>query len=578
MPSFDSDPFSYLRARAMGEIASLNTGVGGFSYRAGDVVASSVAMLGGGYLIPVGNDTTGDGTPTNPYLTIDKAYTMAVAGKTVWLNGDPASPTDYRHATFLNIAKGVTIDAVRPWGASISSTTTAARAVNVAGTSGAAVIFGRIIIDGRGLCPASLTVSQQTTLMNLWLLGTRLRGFTQAGHSIAATSKVGLLYDSADVSNTTTDVLIGALLWTGADTGSSAIIRNSTGTISSQTGSTQAMWRIGATAAGVTAQITGNTFNLTVKSGLAGSGTHFCVLTENVVANVDRNTITVAGGTALRAVYPINLTPAISGTAYSISGSSANDNTLNHNALAGIILMLGQDVQGTVADGVTSTIEALRNVCTGSAAGVANALHGILAGGGVTATVKWNRVTTTALGLVDKVGQGCLFAANLVIDSSLTPLRLKGSQNGIYRQNTFIQSANYTGDFVLATNNDVPTVTNTVNALVEANIFYTPSLEAGGQFVNEAASQGVTYVANDYYGVGAATSAWSVGASNIVSLAAWQAAKEASALGVDPAFVAPEYTPSAASLVAGIARSASVLTDVRGRAYADPATIGAFAA
>ena len=33
MPSFDSDPFSYLRARAMGEIASLNTG-GGFSLAA----------------------------------------------------------------------------------------------------------------------------------------------------------------------------------------------------------------------------------------------------------------------------------------------------------------------------------------------------------------------------------------------------------------------------------------------------------------------------------------------------------------------------------------------------------------
>ncbi len=28
MPSFDSDPFSYLRARAMGKIASLNMGVG----------------------------------------------------------------------------------------------------------------------------------------------------------------------------------------------------------------------------------------------------------------------------------------------------------------------------------------------------------------------------------------------------------------------------------------------------------------------------------------------------------------------------------------------------------------------
>lgn len=548
---------------------SLNKG----GYRPG-VYVSSVAANG----IQIGNDTTGDGTPQKPYLTIDKGFTSTPAGQSLWLNGDPATPTDYRHATFLNITKAITIDAVRPWGASISSTTTAARAVNVAATSGAAVVFGAVIIDGRGLCPAAVSVGQQTTLMALTFNRTKLKDFTTSGLSMAVTSRISLSCLSADFSNTATDVSQGAISWLDASTGSSAVIKNCTGTINSQTGTTYGMIRIRGAVAGLPADVSDNNFTMVVKSGLAGSGVHHGILLENMIASADRNVLNLSGGSANHAIHGIVVTPSPAAPAYSITGSHANDNVVNHNGVSGIIVMLGQDVQGSAADGVSSTAEARRNACTGSATGQANGLHGILAGANITATVAANRISTTALALIDKVGSGCLFAANLCIDSTQASLRIKGAQNGRYRQNTFIEAAGYAGTFILGTNNDVPTVTNSAGCIVEGNIAYAPSLAAGGKFVSETASQDISYANNGYYAIGSATAPWTVDASNYANLAAWQGAHEASALGVDPAFVSPEYTPSAASLAAGIARSASVLTDVRGKAYADPATIGAFAA
>ncbi len=67
--------------------------------------------------IPAGNDSTGNGTQAEPYLTLAAGYATVAAGDRVLLNGDPASPASYVTSGETVLDRDVTVKAVNHLGA-----------------------------------------------------------------------------------------------------------------------------------------------------------------------------------------------------------------------------------------------------------------------------------------------------------------------------------------------------------------------------------------------------------------------------------------------------------------------------
>lgn len=539
------------------------------------IYVSSVAYGG----IPVGNDTTGAGTAVAPYLTIDKAYTVAAAsGKAILLNGNPAAPTDYRHATFLTAAKEILIDSVAPYGASISSTTTTTRVIHatVLGT----LALGRVTIDGRGVTPAIFTVPVGATPTTLRLRGTKFIGFTQSITNPSTLAK--LVLDASDCISTVTDVQAGGFYGFSIDVGSAITVTNCTFNITSQTAERGAVQFRG-NAAGMTANVSGNTISISIKPGLAGSGSHSGVVLYNFGSTVTGNTINVSGNVAGHNGFGVIVSPDPVGTAYPVTGSLIADNAITATTNGGIGVQLGQDVQGTGADAVVSAgCVVTRNSVASNPAGQAGSYHGILVGSpGISgASVSRNSVVTTGLALVDKVSTNTVWESNVTVDASGSHFRIKGAQGATFRHNTAIEKlAGYAGKMVQVTNNDVPTVTNTSGAAFTANSLYASGLAASGTMTSGETSQVITYLKNNYYGFSGAVSPFRTLGVNYASLAAWQAVVP-TATGVDPLMVnvaSGDFDLIASSPLSGrITRTA--LTDYAGSTFADPASAGAFEA
>ncbi len=102
-------------------------------------------------LLAAGNDTTGNGTASAPYATLAKALTVVADGGQIVLNGNPASPSIYAAATFYNITKGMKIDAVYPYGATLQATGAQTRVLNINPTAGQTIRTGKITIDANNM-------------------------------------------------------------------------------------------------------------------------------------------------------------------------------------------------------------------------------------------------------------------------------------------------------------------------------------------------------------------------------------------------------------------------------------------
>lgn len=551
----------------------LTPAVGEDLYAVADrIYASSVALNG----IPIGNDTTGAGTRANPYLTVDKAYTIATTGKAVLLNGDPATPTDYRHATFLTVAKAITIDSVVPLGAKISSTTTTTRVIHA--TILGALKLGEVIVDGQGLVPNLITVPVGASATTLQLYGTKFIGMTAAITNPSVNAKV--ILDARGCIATSSNVQCGGFYASSVDAGSSVSVVNCTFNVTDQTVE-RGVVQFRGNSAGMTAIVTGNTMNVTIKAGLAGSGSHSGVVLYNFVSTVADNEISVTGNVNNHKGFGIIVSPDAVGTAYSITGSSITDNAIYTPTKGGIGIQLGQDGQGSGADAVTSTGCIVRgNTVTSDAVGQAAAYHGILVGSpGMSGTVvSRNKVSTVDLALVDKVSTNTIWEANVTVNATSAHFRIKGAQNPTFRHNTAIEPvAGYVGRMVQITNNDIPVITNTVTATITANNFYASGMGTLGSMTTGDASQTATFTNNNYYGHTGATGPFNYNGVGYATLAAWQAVAP-TATGADPLMVnvaGANYDLTASSpLKARVTRT--TLLDYSGESYANPASIGAY--
>lgn len=485
------------------------------------VYVSSVSANG----IPVGNDGTGTGTRANPYLTIDAAYTAAAAGKVLLLNGDSSSPTDYRHATFLSVAKNLTIDSVVPYGAKISSTTTTARVIHasVLGT----LQIGKVIIDGRSLCPACITVPVGASATTLKLYGTSFVNYTDSITSPSALAKMVL--DARGCIATTSNAVSGGFYGASLDTGSSVSIVGCTFNVTDQSSlSGRGVVQFRANVASLPCTVSSNSITMAIKAGLTGSGQHGGIVLYNFGATVTDNTISVSGNVTNHSGTGIVVSPDPSGAALNVSNSIVSGNTVSVTCSAGgAVVRIGQDTQGSGADAATSTgIQVYSNTVIGSAAFAAAGGHGILAGCPAIsgAVIHSNAVNTIALALVDKVATSCEWHSNTVTNFTENAIRAKGSQGGHFHDNTATTStAGITDAVVFVTLNDLPSATNSTGVVIEDNSLTVPGLAASGRMVDVEASQSATFAGNDYNGFAGATNPFQNGASNYASLAAWQA-------------------------------------------------------
>jgi hypothetical protein len=526
--------------------------------------------------IPVGNDATATGSIANPYLTIDAAYTAAAAGKVILLNGLASAPADYRHATFLNISKAITVDAVTPYGASVSSTTTSSRAVNFSPAPGVVVNIGKIIIDGRGLCPSAVTNSGGAYTVNF--NATKFLNWTIYASNDNLTATFTINYTNViGISNNCRGFIYHNDLRTGAsitvDGADIRITNQNVATAATMVNLTAALSQT------VTASLKRVRGTVTLLPSLTGGGNHPGVHVYNIPnVLVEDCDISVTGNYGTRASYGIHISPSPDAAATSVAGYIVRRNRIFNGTTAGIGIVIGQDVQSAAVTGKVGAGTVSGNTITGSASAAVGGLHGILIGGGGAAAVSANWIENVGLGLVDKEGNGCVWYSNVIKDAGQSYIRLKGALNSTIAHNTCVASLGFTGTFVLATNN-VDNGTVNCTATVIGNNLYGDA--TNGPWVSVDASQAVTLSLNNHYGTGSLSATpWIYQGTTYSTFVAYKAAVETNALSVDPNFVglaAKNYNITVGSPLRGLVpANANYPTDYAGRSFAAPAAVGAY--
>lgn len=269
--------------------------------RSYDLYASSVLNAG----IPVGVDATGLGSSAYPFLTLDKAATTVSAGGHIYLNGDNASPTAYKHATRLQMGN-YELAAVEALGAKLQATTSTAEVLNVAPGAGGHARIGALIIDGQNANPQGVELSNsETATYQVTLNGTKIERTTYAG---IWTSNI-ICFGQLTLNDVVIDLADGATtVQHRLGAGASVTVNGGTFTNSSlSTGSFAALFDLRTVAAGTSASFTDVTADAVMKSTYAG-GSITGLLFENIAqVTISGGDISVDGSAAAKATNGLTI-------------------------------------------------------------------------------------------------------------------------------------------------------------------------------------------------------------------------------------------------------------------------------
>ena len=532
----------------------------------------SGASYGG---IPLGVDSTADGSAAAPYLTLSAALAAINPGQTILLNGDPASPTVYNLSAFFSVATGLSIDAVNPYGASIT-TSSSFYIFSIAPTNGEVVAFGKVILDGLNTAPVGVYLTPQTTLYNVYFNGTKLQNFTQIPvKSLGPDSKFRVYFKDAII--TGADTQAAYKFSSVADGG--IFVDGLTLTLTRQNAFAVYMMSVIATTQTVKHEVRRVVGRITIDDTLTSDHNHFVLRTVNcddiIYENNDIEVTTSGPRSCL-----IYVATAAAGL-YGRRAIIRNNRGLNGTA-GGMVITIGDDDAASAAFGFVNEGQVYDNLVYGTSASNAS-LHGIFIGSGSNSRAYRNWVENVGIGLVDKEGNGSLWYDNIVVNCKSSYQRQKGSDNCLMTHNTCIATPGYTGDMQDVAPN-VTTGNNGSGSSFVGNLYAALGLSAGSgagqvRFSAVAVNQNPTFVKNDYYSDTAiASGAWNYEASNYGTIAAWQAAHEADAINVNPQFInatTHNYDVQSTSIDI-VPANADVLTDYLGRAFASPASVGAY--
>ncbi len=545
--------------------------------------------------IPIGNDSTGDGSAAAPYLTFDKAITAANDGEVVLLNDGTYSPA----STFYSITKGLNVHSVTPYGATWLGIAGQSSVARSSCTTGCSITLGDInITPGDAVTTACIVLTAETTTYTLTMNGTICSGVQYMVNG-SGTTKANVNFNSAQFIGGATArsmLNIGAhgagavsfvnpvVTFTDSTTAGFGALATAYATTSAPTfTSSGAVVNVTAAPASLVSyfggvllnngyagySISGGSMNITAKIGNAFTQ---CKM---IVATYD---ITSAGA---------NIVDASNGTIHDI-GLSANCPLGGANILIGMDgdpLTLREHANNPNIYNVTIT----NSADFGGAVGIGHCIElGYQSGG----TVTRNSADYCQFGIVSKGMSGTpLYYSNLFTHVNAKVLFQKAGDGSQFWNNVDYED----GSASCIDGGGLLIVCRPALIWDEADATGTPG--TGGVWGNNIGYRqgGGSYTwlemdpscltcsiaglhNNNYYASDAVATSWVYGLTTYPSLVTWQAV-EPTALGVNPSFVsAPsnlQLNANSALIAAGLYNAATP-TDFVSILFANPPSVGAY--
>ena len=481
--------------------------------------------------LSVGSDG-GNGSADSPFLTLDRALTAANGGDEIKLNDG-----NYTPASTLTVSKSVSISSLTSFGATVTAAAGQSSIFKIANRS--TVTFGDVTLDANRTASACIDVSGQTQTCGLRLVGTNLLHAVNAGvDGGTGPTAVNITTNGATFSATGAKSFI-ALKNLAA--GAIKIIGGSV-TITNQAGDAGGVIDVDASAVGptvsvhsVTASITGDGENVRDYGSR-----HYGILLANVPnADVQGNTITISDPSQFATAVPV----CVWNDSYhplNASGATIANNTLRSLAAGGgMIIEVGFDGDpGAAFYGLSGNAKISGNTGIGDADSQAGGLHGIYVGWQAGGQVFDNLIQYADYAYCFKGDYGTTNVYdNRDLDTGAKIYYQKGGSGVAFYDNASVEEAGYNpwSVFVDAVPLRTGGTQDAFGGSAYGNTFETNNAEPRN--VDVLAGSSESFNDNTYeVGPGTGQGVWVYGGQTYYTLAAWQAAYEASAKGYVPVF------------------------------------------
>ncbi len=423
-----------------------------------------------GYI--VGNDTTGNGSSGNPYLTIAKAIAVAAnTGDTIYVNGV------LHLVNSLTINKAVNLQPTVALGTTIRTYNTT-RNLNISHALGGVNTIGAFILDQYyWIAPSSAQLAVQLTTgavkYTVVFQGTQMINCYQYGVGcISGSVLADVSFSSGCVISNNASVaayntgFINAILLNTISSGSLTV----TGTVSSpgltithtpgdsQTAAVMTMIALTSTGAAgaVTCSLSGLVINASTTNG-AGAKAFFGGIINNVRGfYLGNSSINFTSTNTLHTIDGFNIT-----TSGAVAGRGAQNAIVEYNTFTlntaggGHVCLIGEETPDGVKDNLTSGAIMRYNTVTGSDAAAVATLHGLMLGNNRNGQVYNNTISRVYIGVITKEGTGHVVHHNATskIPVNGQHLRAKAATSKFYL-NVCTADTSYTGTFISNTEND----------------------------------------------------------------------------------------------------------------------------
>lgn len=475
----------------------------------------------------VGADTNSGTSEATPKLTLDGAMSAAVNGDTIVINDGI-----YTSATFFSLTKGLTIRAETDYGVVLRRTGAQSRVLNV--NYAGSVTLGKIVLDAEGNAGTSpLSSSAAASATTLTLAGTKLRNAGAGAPSGALNStQLNLVVRDAILDG---DAPLGGLRATALASGFQDIdgLTFDTSAGAGASGSSCGAVMLFATATGVTMHV--RRVSGVWKSANAANA---AIVTRGVRGIIERNRgLRIVGTDTSAAVIKVE------NTSVQADNVVVRYNQGTNECPGQYLILVGTDIAGA-NDSKTNYPHVYRNDVAGTSA--ASLMHGIMLGNVKGGVVFANRVRKSAIPLLSKLQTERAYFDDNDVDESPTNtgsgcLRAKGSINTDFVGNRVrMSSGNLNPAAVINQDPTIPTFSAGVSII--GNHFYSPvQMDSAGIVGGSGDTSDGTFMLNNWMAPSYGVSAWVVGTTAYSSLAAWQSAKEATAVATDPTTRDPRF-------------------------------------
>lgn len=456
----------------------------------------------------VGNDSNSGLSKAAAKLTLNGAFTAAAAGDTIIIN-DSATPYN---GTLSNLTKSITI---LPWTArGVTIQTNGAYTLRISAPN---ITIGAVIIDTNGVGSSAIR-SLSGDVNGLRLIGTKMK--CHGGYSLNHIGTCQLL-GGVEVEST------------GASKAEVYLPTASAGTVYIGPGAViDAHVTCSPTVSGVHFVVSG----ARVRSAPAVAGTSLwgiqslggctSILIEDSDVGVDKSLQGI--GILVRPSTTIPLTSCI------IRRNKVSNGVAAANQISGYGIGIGAE---TATTGVISGVEVYEN-------DISHGNHGLFMGYGVTGWTRGNVVRDTIIAVLTKGATDVVHSCNVVVGGPLTggALRSKESTRAKFYNNLVVWSAASVAGGTFQQSDF-----NSVDSEFRNNVLFAPGM-AVPKAVLITDGTTATFANNDYFAGSFSAGAFAYGAATYNTVTAWAAAREATALSVDPGFVgAGDYQLSPAS-------------------------------